>query len=66
MLYFPLQAPFVRGVKLVSSHDYSRSIEHLEEALRLYLQEYELCQADCEGIIQLHSADMDFYAVIAG
>ncbi|XP_028286192.1 endoplasmic reticulum protein SC65-like [Parambassis ranga] len=60
----PYEAPFVRGVKLINSHDYSRSIEHLEEALRLYLQEYELCQADCDGIIQL-SADRDFYAVIA-
>jgi len=55
----------VRGVKLVSSGNYSSSIEDLEEALKLYLHEYDLCQADCEGISQL-SPDRDFYAVIAG
>ncbi|KAM4525454.1 endoplasmic reticulum protein SC65-like [Odontesthes bonariensis] len=60
----PYEASFVRGVKLVSSGNYSNSIEHLEEALRLYLHEYDLCQADCEGIGQL-SPDRDFYAVIA-
>uniref|UniRef100_A0A3Q3B519 Prolyl 3-hydroxylase family member 4 (inactive) n=1 Tax=Kryptolebias marmoratus TaxID=37003 RepID=A0A3Q3B519_KRYMA len=58
------EAPFVRGVKLVSSGDYSSSTELLEEALRLYLQEYHLCQADCEGI-GAFSPEGDFYALIA-
>lgn len=61
----PLQAPFLRGVKLISSGDYSGSVEHMEEALRLYLHEYDLCQADCEGISQL-SPDSDFYTIIVG
>ncbi|XP_069547918.1 endoplasmic reticulum protein SC65-like [Brachyistius frenatus] len=60
----PYEASFLRGVKLVSSGDYGSSVEHLEEALRLYLQEYDLCRADCEGIRQL-SSDRDFYTVIA-
>uniref|UniRef100_A0A3Q1G269 Prolyl 3-hydroxylase family member 4 (inactive) n=1 Tax=Acanthochromis polyacanthus TaxID=80966 RepID=A0A3Q1G269_9TELE len=46
------------------SGDYSSSVEQLEETLKLYLQEYDLCQSDCEDISQL-SADRDFYAVIA-
>ncbi|KAM9425846.1 endoplasmic reticulum protein SC65-like [Pholidichthys leucotaenia] len=58
------ETPFVDGVKLVSSGDYSRSVDHLEEALRLYLQEYGLCQAECEGIAQL-TPDRDFYEVLA-
>uniref|UniRef100_A0A672ZSP1 Prolyl 3-hydroxylase family member 4 (inactive) n=1 Tax=Sphaeramia orbicularis TaxID=375764 RepID=A0A672ZSP1_9TELE len=41
---------FLKGVKLVGSGDFDSSTDHLEEALRLYLHEYELCQADCEGI----------------
>ncbi|XP_070847211.1 endoplasmic reticulum protein SC65-like [Chaetodon trifascialis] len=60
----PYEASFLRGVTLISSGDYSSSIEHMEEALRLYLQEYELCQADCEGISQL-SPDSDFYTIVA-
>ena len=59
------QASFLRGVELVTSGDYSSSVEHMEEALRLYLQEFDLCQADCEGISQL-SPDTDFYTLIAG
>lgn len=35
----------------------------MEEALRLYLQEHDLCQADCEGITP-RSPDSDFYAFI--
>ncbi|XP_034715977.1 endoplasmic reticulum protein SC65-like [Etheostoma cragini] len=60
----PYEASFLRGVKLINSGEYSSGVEHMEEALRLYLLEYDLCQADCEGICQLppHS---DFYAVIA-
>uniref|UniRef100_A0A3Q3KQD1 Leprecan-like alpha-helical domain-containing protein n=1 Tax=Monopterus albus TaxID=43700 RepID=A0A3Q3KQD1_MONAL len=61
----PYEASFLRGVTLISSGDYSSSVKHLEEALRLYLHEYELCQVDCEGLSQLVS-DRDFYAVIAG
>ncbi|KAI3365224.1 hypothetical protein L3Q82_010321 [Scortum barcoo] len=60
----PYEASFLRGVKLASSGDYSSSVEHMEEALRLYLHEHDLCQADCEGISQL-SPDGDFYTVIA-
>nr|XP_020460994.1 synaptonemal complex protein SC65-like [Monopterus albus] len=60
----PYEASFLRGVTLISSGDYSSSVKHLEEALRLYLHEYELCQVDCEGLSQLVS-DRDFYAVIA-
>ncbi|KAM6897204.1 endoplasmic reticulum protein SC65-like [Xenentodon cancila] len=60
----PHEASFVKGVKLISSGDYGSSIEHLEEALRLYLQEFDLCQASCEAISQL-SPDKDFYTVIA-
>ncbi|KAM4716367.1 cartilage-associated protein-like [Anableps anableps] len=55
---------FVSGVKLVDLGNYSSSIEHLEEALRLYLQEYDLCQAECEGISHFPS-DKDFYALLA-
>ncbi|XP_054454466.1 endoplasmic reticulum protein SC65-like [Anoplopoma fimbria] len=58
------EVSFLRGVNLVNSGDYSSSVEHMEEALRLYLHEYDLCQADCEGISQL-STHSDFYAVIA-
>lgn len=52
-------------MKLINSGDYSGSVEHMEEALRLYLREHDLCQADCEGIGQ-RSPDSDFYTVIAG
>ncbi|MEQ2188935.1 hypothetical protein GOODEAATRI_020001, partial [Goodea atripinnis] len=55
---------FVSGVKLFNSGNYNSSIEHLEEALRLYLQEYDLCQAECEGIGHF-SSDRDFYALLA-
>ncbi|XP_045924573.1 cartilage-associated protein-like isoform X2 [Micropterus dolomieu] len=59
----PYEAPFLRGVKLINSGDYSSSVEHMEEALRLYLHEHDLCQADCEGITP-RSPDSDFYAFI--
>ncbi|MED6235578.1 hypothetical protein ATANTOWER_029391 [Ataeniobius toweri] len=55
---------FVSGVKLFNSGNYNSSIEYLEEALRLYLQEYDLCQAECEGIGHF-SSDRDFYALLA-
>ncbi|XP_047465286.1 endoplasmic reticulum protein SC65-like [Mugil cephalus] len=61
----PYEASFLSGVKLVSSGDYSSGVELLEEALRLYLQEYDLCEADCEGLIGHLLADGDFYAVVA-
>ncbi|XP_034070291.1 endoplasmic reticulum protein SC65-like [Gymnodraco acuticeps] len=60
----PYEASFLRGVKLINSGDYSGGVKDMEEALRFYLLEFELCQADCEGISQL-SPDRDFYAVIA-
>nr|XP_046234097.1 endoplasmic reticulum protein SC65-like isoform X2 [Scatophagus argus] len=49
----PYEDPFLRGVKLIGSGDHSSGVEHMEKALRLYLHEYDLCQADCEGISQL-------------
>ncbi|CAI5658831.1 unnamed protein product [Oreochromis niloticus] len=60
----PYETSFLRGVKLVGLGDYSSSVQELEEALWLYFQEYDLCQAECEGITQL-LPDRDFYAVIA-
>ncbi|XP_019120327.2 endoplasmic reticulum protein SC65 isoform X2 [Larimichthys crocea] len=60
----PYEASFLRGVKLINSGDYDGGVEHMEESLRLYLHEHDLCQADCEGIGQL-LPDSDFYAVIA-
>ncbi|CAJ1080991.1 endoplasmic reticulum protein SC65-like [Xyrichtys novacula] len=60
----PHEAFFLKGVKLVNSGDYSSSVGHLEEALRLYLREYDLCQAECEGIGQL-SPDIDLFTVMA-
>ncbi|XP_061565319.1 endoplasmic reticulum protein SC65-like [Cololabis saira] len=60
----PHEASFVRGVTLVSSGDYGSGVEHLEEALQLYLQEFDLCQASCEAVSQL-SPDKDFYTIIA-
>ncbi|XP_029311828.1 endoplasmic reticulum protein SC65-like isoform X1 [Cottoperca gobio] len=60
----PHEASFLSGVKLINSGDYSSGVKHMEEALSLYLHEYDLCQADCEGISQL-SPHSDFYAVTA-
>ncbi|XP_074518759.1 endoplasmic reticulum protein SC65-like [Halichoeres trimaculatus] len=60
----PHEASFLQGVKLVTSGDFSSSVVHMEEALRLYLREFDLCQAECEGMSHL-SADTDFYAAIA-
>ncbi|KAF7652609.1 hypothetical protein LDENG_00094540 [Lucifuga dentata] len=60
----PYESSFLKGVKLISSGDYSSSVDHMEEALRLYLHEYELCQADCEGISRL-TPGSDFYPAVA-
>uniref|UniRef100_A0A3Q1JAS3 Leprecan-like alpha-helical domain-containing protein n=1 Tax=Anabas testudineus TaxID=64144 RepID=A0A3Q1JAS3_ANATE len=60
----PYEAPFLKGVRLISSGDYSSSIQHMEDALSLYIRQYELCQIDCEGINQL-LPDKDLYAAIA-
>ncbi|KAK2820438.1 hypothetical protein Q5P01_023397 [Channa striata] len=60
----PYEASFLKGVKLCGSGDYSGSVGHMEEALRLYLRQYELCQVDCEGIGQL-LPDVDFYTIVA-
>ncbi|CAN9508583.1 unnamed protein product [Ophioblennius macclurei] len=60
----PHEASFLRGVKLVISGDYGGSIEHLEEALKLYLREHELCQTDCEAVGHL-SSNKDFYGGLA-
>ncbi|KAF6724990.1 Synaptonemal complex protein SC65 [Oryzias melastigma] len=60
----PFEAPFVRGVKLVASGDFSGAVDDLEDALKIYLQEFHLCQSDCEGICPL-SAATDFYTLTA-
>ncbi|KAM8836108.1 endoplasmic reticulum protein SC65-like [Spinachia spinachia] len=60
----PHESPFLSGVKLADSGDYGRSVALMEEALRLYLDEYDLCQADCEGVDRL-PPHRDFYAAIA-
>ncbi|KAM3859949.1 endoplasmic reticulum protein SC65-like [Diretmus argenteus] len=60
----PYEGSFLKGVKLAGSGDYSSSIEHMEDALRLYLHEYELCQAECEWTSQ-PSAVSDVYPVLA-
>ncbi|XP_076007676.1 endoplasmic reticulum protein SC65-like [Genypterus blacodes] len=51
----PYEVFFLKGVGLIGSGDYSSSVDSMEEALRLYLLEYELCQADCRGVGQLSS-----------
>ncbi|XP_029933581.1 endoplasmic reticulum protein SC65-like [Myripristis murdjan] len=58
------EASFLKGVQLVSSGDYSSSTEHMEKALRLYLHEYEMCQAECEGTSPLSSGS-DLYPALA-
>uniref|UniRef100_A0A8C6WH79 Prolyl 3-hydroxylase family member 4 (inactive) n=1 Tax=Neogobius melanostomus TaxID=47308 RepID=A0A8C6WH79_9GOBI len=60
----PYESYFIKGVKLVNSADYGSSTDQLEEALKLYLREYELCQYECEGVSQL-PPDMDLYSAIA-
>ncbi|KAM4624564.1 endoplasmic reticulum protein SC65-like [Polymixia lowei] len=60
----PYEGSFLTAVKLVGSGDYSRSIEHMEKALRQYLQEHELCQAECDGSSQ-PSPDHDLYLGLA-
>ncbi|XP_028989436.1 endoplasmic reticulum protein SC65-like [Betta splendens] len=42
----PYEASFLKGVKLIVSGDYAGGVEPLEDALRLYVHEHELCQAD--------------------
>ncbi|XP_015253511.1 PREDICTED: synaptonemal complex protein SC65-like [Cyprinodon variegatus] len=54
---------FVSAVKLLDSGNYNSSVKRLEEALRLYLQEFDLCQAECEGINHF-SSEMDFYELL--
>lgn len=49
----------------MNSGDYADSTDRLEEALRLYLHEHELCQAECEGFSHFPSTN-DLYAAIAG
>ncbi|KAK7919549.1 hypothetical protein WMY93_010833 [Mugilogobius chulae] len=59
----PYESYFIRGVKLVNSEDYDRSTVHLEEALKLYLHEFELCQYECEGVSHV-PPNLDLYAII--
>lgn len=61
----PQQPFFLKGVRLVNSGDYSSAVDHLEEALRLYLHECDLCRADCEVVVPLPPAT-DYYMVLAG
>ncbi|XP_072311763.1 endoplasmic reticulum protein SC65-like [Eucyclogobius newberryi] len=59
----PYESHFLRGVKLVTSEDFDGSTDQLEEALKLYLHEFELCQYDCEGVSHLPQ-HQDLYATI--
>ncbi|XP_004078324.1 endoplasmic reticulum protein SC65-like [Oryzias latipes] len=58
------EVSFVQGVKLVASGEFSSGVDHLEEALKLYLEEFNLCQSDCEGTCQPSTA-ADFYTLTA-
>ncbi|RVE59461.1 hypothetical protein OJAV_G00188750 [Oryzias javanicus] len=60
----PFEASFVRGVKQVASGEFSSAVDHLEDALKIYLQEFQLCQSDCEGVRPLPAAT-DFYTLAA-
>lgn len=55
----------MKGVRLITSGDYGGSVEPMEEALRLYMHEYQMCQVDCEGVAHV-SPDKDLYTVLAG
>ncbi|KAJ0016006.1 hypothetical protein NQD34_014296 [Periophthalmus magnuspinnatus] len=59
----PYESYFLSGVKLVNSEDFNRSIDQLEEALKLYLHESELCQYECEGVPHI-PPNQDLYATI--
>eukprot|EP00066_Takifugu_rubripes_P000647 XP_003961304.1 PREDICTED: synaptonemal complex protein SC65-like [Takifugu rubripes] len=60
----PFEACFLRGVKLLNSGNFSGGVELLEETLKLYLHEHDLCQRDCEGIVHL-LPDVDFYTALS-
>ncbi|KAJ0060359.1 hypothetical protein NL108_010136, partial [Boleophthalmus pectinirostris] len=57
------ERPYEARVKLVNSEDYNLSIDQLEKALKLYLNEFELCQYECEGVSHI-PPDQDLYATI--
>lgn len=52
-------------MKLLNSGHYSGGVGLLEETLKLYLREHDLCQRDCEGTAPL-SPDVDFYTALSG
>ncbi|XP_056152671.1 endoplasmic reticulum protein SC65-like [Lampris incognitus] len=60
----PYEGSFLKAVTLISSGDYSSSIDHMEKALRLYFKEYDMCQAECEGTNR-PSQVKDLYPVLA-
>ncbi|CAL1600301.1 unnamed protein product [Knipowitschia caucasica] len=57
------ESSFLRGVKLVTSEDFGLSSGLLEEALKRYLSEFELCQFDCEGVSRVPQ-DQDLFSII--
>lgn len=59
------QACFLSGMKLLNSGNYSGGVLLLEETLKLYLHEHDLCQSDCEGVVQL-LPDADFSTALSG
>ena len=61
----PLQAVFLRAVKLYNSGDFRSSAEDMERALAEYLAVFARCLAGCEGAHE--QVDFkDFYPAIAG
>lgn len=61
----PLQAVFLRAVKLYNSGDFRSSTEDMERALAEYMTVFARCLAGCEGAHE--QVDFkDFYPAIAG
>lgn len=61
----PLQAVFLRAVKLYNSGDFRSSAEDMERALAEYMLVFARCLAGCEGAHE--QVDFkDFYPAIAG
>ncbi|KAM6951114.1 endoplasmic reticulum protein SC65-like [Aplochiton taeniatus] len=49
----PHQVTFLKAVTLLNIEDLSGGLGHMEQALSQYLQEYDLCQAVCEGAMEV-------------
>lgn len=61
----PIQAVFLRAVKLYNSGDFRSSTEDMERALAEYMAVFSRCLAGCEGAHE--QVDFkDFYPAIAG